>query len=171
MKFCPVCNQTYTDDNLNFCLTDGGTLNDYQDNFNSDVPPTVLLNQTRTTQPNWQNYEPAAPWQNQPLQSNQASPLQPNQPFYPAQYQAQNQTLPTLSLVLGIFGILFTCCYGGIPLGAAAVVTGYIGLKNANENSQQFGGRGLAIAGMITGAVGLLISVGIFLIAIIAQLG
>ncbi|MCY7345035.1 MAG: DUF4190 domain-containing protein [Pyrinomonadaceae bacterium] len=177
MKFCPVCNQTYTDDNLNFCLTDGGTLNDYkdnfnhQDNFNSDVPPTVLLNQTRTTQPNWQNYEPAPPWQNQPLQSNQASPLQPNQPFYPAQYQAQNQTLPTVSLVLGIFGILFTCCYGGIPLGAAAVVTGYVGLKNANENSQQFGGRGLAIAGMITGAVGLLISVGIFLIAIIAQLG
>lgn len=56
-------------------------------------------------------------------------------------------------------------------MGAAALVTGYIGLKNVNENSQQFGGRGLAIAGMITGAVGLLISVVIFLIAIIAQLG
>ena len=26
MKKCTICNQTYTDDSLNFCLNDGGTL-------------------------------------------------------------------------------------------------------------------------------------------------
>ena len=158
MKVCPVCSQTYTDDNLNYCLDDGGTLTNYYD----DAPPTVLLNQARTTGQNWDNYQSSTPWQNQPLQQNQV--------HYPVQINSQNQTLPTVSLVLGIFGILFTCCYGGIPLGAAALVLGYLGLKNVNENPSEFSGRGLAIAGIITGAVGLLISVGIVLIAIIAQI-
>ena len=168
MKICPACNQTFTDDNQNYCLNDGATLINQPDD---DAPPTLLMNQARTTQPNWQNNVTASPWQNQPLQTNQTtSPLQPNQPFYPAQYQTPNQTLPTVSLVLGIFGILFSCCYGGIPLGAAALVTGYLGLKNINENPQRFGGRGLAIAGMVLGVIGLLFSVGIILVAILANL-
>lgn len=167
MKICPNCAQTYTDDNLNFCLNDGGLLKTY----NADAaPPTMLFNQTRTTQENWKNIDTSAPWQNQPLQTNQPGAVWQDQPFSAVPYQVQNQTLPTVSLVLGIFGILFTCCYGGIPLGAAALVTGYLGLKNHNENPQQFGGRGLAIAGIVTGVIGLLISVGMFLIAILAQL-
>lgn len=64
---------------------------------------------------------------------------------------------------------MFTCCYGGVPLGAAALILGYLGLKNANENPMQYGGRGLAIAGIITGVIGLLISVVIFLKAIAAS--
>jgi len=55
--------------------------------------------------------------------------------------------------------IVFTCCYGGLPLGAAALVTGYLGLKNASENPARFGGRGLAIGGIVTGVIGLLISI------------
>jgi hypothetical protein len=46
-------------------------------------------------------------------------------------------------------------------------VTGYLGLKNAGENPMQFGGRGLAIGGIVTGVIGLLISI-IFFIAILA---
>jgi len=161
MKICPVCNQTYVDDNLNFCLTDGGTLTPFQD----DAPPTVMLNRARTTQQNWENYQSPPAWENQPLQTNQSyQPVPQNQPFYPAQIQGQNQTLPTLSLVLGIFAIVFTCCYGGVPFGAAALVLGYLGLKNANENPMQFGGRNLAIGGIVTGVIGLLISIIFFLI-------
>jgi len=167
MKICPTCNQTYADDNTNFCLSDGATLMRDLD----DAAPTVMLNQVRTTQPNFQNYESPGTWQNQPIQTNYNSPLQPNQSSYPAQFQTQNQTLPTVSLVLGTFGILLTCCYGGIPFGLAALITGYIGLKNSGENPQQYGGRGLAIAGLITGAVGLLFSFGIILIAVLAQIG
>ena len=156
MKICPVCNQTYADDNLNYCLNDGGTLTADTD----EAPPTVMLNRARTTQQNWENYPSPTPWQNQPLQQNQTyQPLQPNQPYNLTQVQGQNQTLPTISLVLGIFAIVFTCCYGGVPFGAAALVTGYLGLKNANENPMQFGGRGLAIGGIVTGVIGLLISI------------
>jgi len=165
MKICSLCNQTYADDNLNFCLNDGGTLTDYAD----DAPPTVMLNRARTTQQNWENYQTPNAWQNQPLPPNQTyQPLQQNQPFHLAQIQGQNQTLPTVSLVLGIFAILFTCCYGGVPFGAAALVTGYLSLKNANENPMQFGGRGLAIGGIVTGAIGLLISI-IFFIVVLAR--
>ena len=161
MKICYVCNQTYVDDKLNYCLTDGGVLTTWAD----DAPPTVLLDQARTTQQNWENYQPPSPWQNQPLQTNQSyQPIQQNQPFYPAQIQGRNQTLPTVSLVLGIFAILFTCCYGGIPFGAAALVLGYLGLKNANENPMRFGGRSLAIGGIVTGVIGLLISIIFFLV-------
>lgn len=165
MKICQTCKQTYTDDNLNFCLNDGGVLTNYD-----DAPPTVAFNQARTTQPNWQNFEPVTPWQNQPLQTNQSSPLQPNQSSYPAQYQSPNQTLPTVSLVLGILAILLTCCWGGFPLGLAAVITGYIGLQNTNNNSQLYSGRGLAIGGMATGAVALLFGVGMIILAILGNL-
>lgn len=155
MKICPVCNQTYNDENLNFCLNDGATLTKWVD----DAPPTVMLNQARTTQQNWDNYQTADPWQNQPLQQQQ--------PFYPAvNQQTQNQTLPTLALILGICSVLFVCCYGGIPFGAGALILGLIGLKNASDNPMLYGGRSLAIGGIVTGVIGLLISVIIIILAI-----
>jgi hypothetical protein len=166
MKICPVCNQTYVDDNLNFCLTDGGTLT----SINDDAPPTIMLNRARTTQQNWGNYQPPTPWGSQPLQTNQTNtPEQQNQPFYHFQTQGQNQNLPTVSLALGIIGLLFACCYGGIPFGAAALVVGFLGLKNINEDPMQFGGRGLAIGGIVTGVIGLLISLGLFLLVVISR--
>ena len=165
MKICPVCNQTYADDNLNYCLTDGGTLTSYND----DAPPTIMLNRARTTQQNWENYQPPSPWESQPLQTNQSyQPVQQNQPFYPAVTQGQNQTLPTIALALGVISIMFACCYGGIPFGAAALVLGFLGLRNSNENPMLFSGRGLAIGGIVTGLIGLLISLGLFLIVIIS---
>lgn len=159
MKICPACGQTYTDEQLNFCLNDGSLLKESGD----DAPPTVMMNQARTTQPNWENVgQPISPWQSQPFQQNQ--------PFMPAIMQGQNSSLPTIALVLGICGLVFGCCYGGIPFGIGAVITGYIGLKNVNENSQLYGGRGLAIGGIVLGAIGLLLSIGIILIAIIGNI-
>lgn len=72
----------------------------------------------------------------------------------------QNQGTPVLAIVSMILGILATisstvcCCFygfiAGIPLGIAALITGFINTK------KQAGGKGMSIAGMITGAVGLL---------------
>jgi len=153
MKICSICNQTYTDENLNFCLSDGGLLTQLKD----DSPPTIQMNESRTTQSNWGNYETASPWQNQPLQTNQSSI--PNQQFYPpGAVRGKDQTLPTISLILGILGIVLSCCYLGFPLGLAAAVTGYLGFQNTNKDSMQYGGRGLAIAGMILGAIGFLVN-------------
>ena len=69
----------------------------------------------------------------------------------PTGFQGQNQTLPIVSMVLGIISIV-TCCYG-LPFGIAAAITGYIGMNNANNNPMIFGGRGFAIAGLIMGII------------------
>ena len=161
MKICPICKQTYTDENLNFCLADGGTLTAMKD----DPPPTMVMNQPRQTNPNWSNYQPPT-YENQQMTQNQQFGMQGQNQF--AQIQGQDQTLPIVSLVLGIFGILLTfCCYMGIPFGLAALITGYFGMNNANKDPMKYGGKNLAIGGMITGGISLLITLGMILIFII----
>ncbi len=86
---------------------------------------------------------PDAGWQNQQIGQN--TPFQP-----PPAGVSVNQTLPIVSLV---FGIVSLCCYISPLTGIVALVTGYMGMKNANNDPQNYGGKGLAIAGMITGGV------------------
>jgi hypothetical protein len=163
MKICPSCRQTYTDDDLNFCLTDGSFLTSAPDN----EPKTAYMNPTRVTnQTNWgqqQSYQPPAVWGNQ-------QNIQQQQTGYPMRFQTQNQTLPTISLVLGILGIVTVCCYGGITLGAAALITGVIALNQEKSDPNKYGGRGLAIGGIVTGGIGFVIGIGIILLAIIGSI-
>ena len=91
---------------------------------------------------------PDAGWQNQPIGQN--TPFQP--PVVGT--GSLNQTLPIVSLV---FGIVSLCCYISPVTGIVALITGYMGMKNANNDPQQYGGKGLAIAGMVTGGVFLLL--------------
>src|SRR5215204_3705968 len=155
MKICPSCRQTYTDDDLNFCLTDGSFLTAVSDN----EPKTVYMDQTRVTNPTtWgqqpQSHQPPAVWGNQQT-------IQQQQVNSPVRINSQNQTLPTISLVLGILGVVTICCYGGIPLGTAAVITGVIAMNQEKSDPVTYGGRGLAFGGIITGAISLIIGVGI----------
>jgi hypothetical protein len=100
---------------------------------------------------------------NQPLQQNEWTPppspeqgwgeqgVGANTPFQPPVAMAgQNQVLPIVSLV---FGILSVCCYISPITGIVALITGFLGMKNANNDPVQYGGKGLAIAGMIVGGV------------------
>jgi hypothetical protein len=169
MKICPVCQQTYDDDYLNFCLSDGATLNQAT---KQDAPPTVFMNKVRTTnEMNWRDTSsppvssPMSAWQNPSIQQ----PNQ-NQMYTPPYMRGQDQTLPTVSLILGILSVLFICCYGGFPFGIAALITGYLGLNNANNNPTQYGGRGMSIAGLILGTVSLLTALLFILLAIIGNL-
>jgi hypothetical protein len=82
--------------------------------------------------------------------------------------QSLDQTLPTVSLALGILGFLLVCCYGGVPLGMAAIITGFLGMKNAGNEPHKYGGRGLAIAGLVLGAISLISSAIFILISIAA---
>ena len=86
---------------------------------------------------------PVSGWQDQGLGAQ--TPFQP-----PMAMQGQNQTLPIISLVLGIISL---CCYIGWATGPAALITGYLGMKNCNNDPNQYGGKGLAIAGMIVGGI------------------
>lgn len=164
MKVCPKCNQTYNDENLNFCLNDGEYLMQKED----DAPPTIMMNEPRVTnQTNWQTppYQPPAPWQNQP-QGMQ------NQQFGGGlMINRQDQTLPIVSLVLGVLSLVLICCYGGFWLGIPAVVVGYLGMANADKNPDRYTGKGMAIAGMIIGGVSFLAAIGILIIGVLGNLG
>lgn len=189
MKVCSLCQKIYDDESLNFCLDCGGTLNQ----SNDGPPPTISLKKPRETNPNWQDqpktqYQPFAtndPFKQQmqnspawtpppaPIQGWQNQGLGANTPFQPPAAMmgvGQDQTLPIVSLVLGGLGFFLMCCYGGFPLGIAALVTGYLGMNNANKDPNQYGGKGLAIGGMVLGGLGIGITIFWILIVIISNL-
>ncbi len=63
------------------------------------------------------------------------------------------------ALVLGILSLLGAFfCGSGVLFGIIAVVLGFLGMKKANELPGQ-PQRGLAIAGIVTGAIGTIISI------------
>lgn len=92
---------------------------------------------------------PESNWQNQSVGAN--TPFQP-----PIAGSGQNQTLPIISLVLGIFSL---CCYVSPLTGIAALITGYLGMKNANNDPANYGGKTMAIVGMALGGLFLLIGI------------
>jgi hypothetical protein len=62
-----------------------------------------------------------------------------------------------ISLVLGIVGLpLVFCCFIGLLGSIPAVVLGFLGLNKAKEGQ---GGRGLALAGMILGGIGIALAI------------
>ena len=164
MKQCPRCRQIYNDDQLNFCLNDGELLSaedagTYTPPVSDDSPPTLMMDPSRVTNPiGWQAGQPIEPFGS------------PNHiisaPAYATSIHSQkkDQTLPTVSLVLGVAACLLVCCSGGIWLGLPAAVVGFLGLRNTDNDPSRYGGRGLAIAGMVLGIVTFLASM-FFLIA------
>jgi Domain of unknown function (DUF4190) len=167
MKQCPRCNKTYIDANLNFCLEDGELLMQMQNAQASrpydDSPPTLVMNDVRATNPiGWEASAPPVPWQNQ-------SNIQAPQYGAPAFSQSKDQTLPTIGLVLGIASMVMVCCYGGIWLGLPAAVVGFLGMQNADKDPMRYGGRGMAIAGMVLGVISFLASLVFLFVGIIAR--
>ena len=161
MKRCPKCGQTYEDKDLNFCYNDGELLSYLAPDapspefierplYANDPPPTEFLPASRVTKET-QWTPPSAPpavWQ-----QHQAAPV--NIPFsqYPTSI-SPNQTLAIVSIGLGAGSITIGwCCYSGFLLGPAAIVTGIIALVQIKNDPQLYGGKGLAIAGIATGAV------------------
>ena len=167
MKQCPRCQHTYSDDQLNFCLEDGELLMasvHEPGRFVDDAPPTMILDQARVTNPaSWPASPPSSPpvqWQPQGLQ---------NQPFGQSYVASRDQTLPTISLVLGILSMLLICCYGGIWLGLPAAILGFMGMRHADSDSSRYGGRGMAIGGLVLGVISFLASLVFALVAIVAN--
>lgn len=93
---------------------------------------------------------PDASWQNQEIGSN--TPFQPPPPGV----AGQNKTLAIISLVTGILSLI--CCSWFIP-GIAAIVMGFIARGKANSDPQNYGGAGLALGGIITGGISVVLGV------------
>ncbi len=97
----------------------------------------------------------------------------PPQPGYPQQPgyggygyggpTGQNNGIAVASLVVGIISIVGSCFFGGL-IGIVAVGLGIAGLNKSRTTGT---GRGQSIAGIATGAVGLLISI-VFIIILVA---
>ena len=64
-------------------------------------------------------------------------------------------TLSITSLVLGILAIVPCSIFTGIP----AVVTGHIALSQAKRSPTEYGGRGMAVAGLVMGYLSILVAV------------
>lgn len=116
-----------------------------------DQPQGGAMAQTEWTPPP----VPDSNWQDQQIGQN--TPFQPP----PVGAGGQNQTLAIVSLVLGILSLF--CCSWFVP-GIVAIVLGFVAKGKADSDPANFGGRGLALGGIITGAVSLVL--GIIVIAL-----
>lgn len=88
--------------------------------------------------------------------------------YYPGA-PVPNSGLAIASMVCGIAGYL-TCYFVGI-LGIPAVICGHMAISQINNSAVPVAGRGMAIAGLILGYLGILITLGVvvsFLFAIVA---
>jgi hypothetical protein len=164
MKRCLKCGQAYVDETLNYCLDDGEILvretgyDPPPTQFADDSPPTLVLDHPRVTNPiDWGQSSLAHPQGMSPAQ---------NPHYGMAGYATpRDQTLPTISLALGILSILLVCCPGGgVLLGLPAAIVGFIALQNVDSNPAKYSGRGMAITGMVIGIVTFLASVLILII-------
>ena len=88
--------------------------------------------------------------------------------YYPGA-PVPNSGLAIASMVCGIAGYL-TCYFVGI-LGIPAVICGHMAISQINNSPVPVAGRGMAIAGLILGYLGILITLGVvvsFLFAVVA---
>jgi RsiW-degrading membrane proteinase PrsW (M82 family) len=80
---------------------------------------------------------------------------------------APTNGLAVTSMVLGILSVVLFCAwYLTLPLGIAAVVLGIVGLNQINKKQFSGSSKGMAIAGLITGGVGLLLGI-LFIVLIV----
>jgi hypothetical protein len=61
--------------------------------------------------------------------------------------------MATASLVLGLLSILTVCICIGVPMGLIALILGIIAVANAASKPELYGGKGRAIAGIVTGSL------------------
>lgn len=115
---------------------------------------------------------PPPPAPGQPYQD----PYGPQQPYgQPQMYphagfapQGQQNTLGLVSMILGIASIPLGCClYLGLPLGIAAVVTGWLGKQKADQGLASNAGQ--AKAGLICGAIGAGLTLLLIVLAVVAN--
>ena len=80
----------------------------------------------------------------------------------------QKKGIAITGMVLGILSIiLFFTSWVAMIIGIAGIILSIITLKKANKDPKNYGGRGMAIAGIICGAVGLVLAAVVLVITIV----
>ncbi|MER7520200.1 DUF4190 domain-containing protein [Streptomyces sp. NPDC126499] len=106
--------------------------------------------------------QPVAPQPTMGAGTSYGYPPAPAYPGYgtgygqPGWQQSPSNGMGTAAMVLGIIAVAGFCFYGlGAILGILALIFGVIGLKKANRGEAT--NRGMAIAGIVLGAIGTLV--------------
>lgn len=114
---------------------------------------------------------PVAGWQEQSLGTNT--------PFQPPVAGSQSQTLAIVSLICGVISVIgvlgyiipvvnLVCAALNFLLGIGAIVAGVLARSRAAANPEQYGGAGLAMGGIISGAIGFLLVIGWGILVVIS---
>ncbi|HVQ37065.1 MAG TPA: DUF4190 domain-containing protein [Pyrinomonadaceae bacterium] len=172
MKRCPTCNQQFTDEWLTFCTQDGTSLVDMPVSPDEPPPTVAYASMPPSVSPSEQPtldypgaYKPPA------VQMASPQPMQAgwNPPPPPAYASQPQKSLAVLSMVLGIVSMTIGwCCYFGVLTSPIAIGLGIFSLFQMKKDPTKYGGKGMAIAGIVTGALYFVL---IFLIILIYGLG
>ena len=97
---------------------------------------------------------PDASWQNQEIGSN--TPFQSP----PRGVATQNNTLGLVSLILGILSFVCLGFLGSIP----AIILGLMQRSKIKNNPAEYGGAGMAVAGIILGVLNVIVTIVILIL-------
>ena len=185
MKHCPTCSANFDDDDLGYCTDDGTPLLAGANPFGQDAQATKLFDEQPVTQvmsaPRPTQYGVGTPpmqaptpepyrWANESPPAPAPAWTPPPVPMYPAIRQQQQTTVAILSLVFGLASITIGWICFGLPLGILAMILGFVALSQIRRNPAQYGGKPLALCGLITGGIVFLVHVAIFVIWIVAMI-
>lgn len=166
MKRCPKCKQEFSEEWLTFCTSDGTPLTEAP--LSADYPPPTLampqapVTATQEERPTMRMPSEgvyggplAAPYQQQPVAPSwQAPPA----PFIATPQPAQGPAIA--SLVLGLVSITVgLCCSIGLLTSPVAVGMGIFSLIQIKNKPDQYGGKPLAIIGIVTGSLYIVVTV------------
>jgi uncharacterized protein DUF4190 len=165
MKRCPTCNQIFDEEWLSFCTQDGTALVEESTALN-EPPPTLLAPSQpdpSAAQPTW--VTPSAELPSSPAQWRPPEPATPiwQPPPPPAYAQQENKSLAIAAMVIGIISVsVGWLCLGPIP-GVAAIIMGAVALSQIKKTPDRVGGKPMAVVGVVTGSVTVLIYAGIMI--------
>ena len=127
----------------------------------SSYDPAPAFSSAAEPEPTFGNISSPLEPASTPLEPAASAPVQNWEPNEPMQNVptpvGQNKTLAIVSLVSGILGL--TICCGGFLPSLLGVILGFMARSKANQNPAEYGGAGLATAGLITGAIGIVGSI------------
>jgi hypothetical protein len=158
MKRCPVCNTTFDDPYLSFCPNDGTPLV----RMSPDEAHTVLMSAPDPAATVASNPPPAP----QPYGWGNDTPAQWTPPPPPSirGSATQQQTLAVASMILGLIGITFGWFCGGPFFALLALVMGIVSLFQIKKDPVHYGGKPMALIGVILG--GLVLAIYVVIMAI-----
>ena len=96
----------------------------------------------------------------------QQAPAYNMQGGYPGYQQKPGSGLAIASLVCGILGVLTGIfIFSGLSLGLAGIVLGIVALVKVKNGTAS--GKGMAIGGIVTGALGMIVAVGVLILGLV----